>query len=101
MQWQEEDCTIQYQGKSFKASGAVVTPERVYAYLGKKNNGQWVVTDWHGNVLAQAEILSIKPHRGWISNQRIYLHFSLDGTTYSGVGFGEELYLKARRIKGR
>lgn len=95
----EQDCVITHEGKRYEAEGAFVTPDRLFAYL-KQIGGRWVVTDWHGNVLTEdVTILSIRPHHGWISDKRIYLRCTIDGVTYSGIGFGDGIYFRARRVK--
>jgi hypothetical protein len=96
----EQDCTFTHEGKAFTAGGAYVTPDRVYAYLARRD-GRLVVTDWHGRILSDTvKVVSCRPHRGWISHERLYIRFRIDGATYSGISLGAGLYLRARRVKG-
>src|SRR5258705_7219839 len=50
----EQDCTVEHDGKSFTAGGAVVTDEWLIAY--PKSGG--VLGDWHGHAIGTRRRMS-------------------------------------------
>jgi hypothetical protein len=93
----EQDCTIEHGGRKFTAGGAVVTDDRITAYIGK--NG--AVTDWHGNQIGTYVIVSSWPIHSYISNEMYAIHATVDGKLYKGRGCGMGMCFNGKLAKGR
>jgi hypothetical protein len=82
----ETDCTITHEGRSFTSGGAVVTDDRIVAYLGKDK----VLTDWHGNAIGTYRIVSTwKTPRSYMSDVMHAVHATVNGKLYKGRSMGE------------
>jgi hypothetical protein len=81
----EQNCTIEHNGRTFEAGGAVITENRIVAYLGK--NG--VLTDWRGNAIGSYRIVST-----WVTSRSYRtemnaVHARVDGKLFKGRSAGE------------
>ena len=91
----EQDCTITHDGKSFTSGGAVVSPERIVAYLGKDN----VLTDWHGNPIGTYRIVSTwkLPYWYYISTTMHQVEATVDNILYTGRSCGIGMLYRGKR----
>jgi hypothetical protein len=89
----EQGCTIQRDGRTFEAGGAVVTGEWLIAYPG--SNG--VLNDWHGNALGTWRTLSSWRVQSYISSRIHSIEARVNGVRYVGRGVGEGMSLRAKR----
>lgn len=93
----EQDCTITHEGQSFTAGGAVITDDRIIAYLGK--NG--VLTDWHGNAIGKYQITSTwKTPHSYLSSTMNAVHAKVDGKLFKGRSAGEGMSFTGKLAKG-
>ena len=91
----EPDCTFTHEGRAFTAGGAVVTPERITAYLGQ--NGQ--LTDWHGNVLGTYRITATwRTPRSFVSATMHQVYATVNGVQYTGRSAGVGMVFAGRAI---
>lgn len=100
MTYTERNCTIEYAGRQFTASGAVVTPGYLLAY--PADGG--ILTDWHGAPIGTWRTISTRPaiffgRRSWIGPTYYYMRATVDGVTYSLRGFGVGMVARGRRVK--
>ena len=94
--WFEKDCVFNFQGRTFEAGGAVVTPEYLIAY--PRANG--VLGDWHGNPIGtwRATATWLTP-RSYVSCTMSQIRARLDdGAIYTGRGAGEGCIFKGKRV---
>lgn len=80
----EQDCTIEHDGRKYTSGGAIVTEDRITAYVGKDG----VVTDWHGNPIGTYVIASSWPIQSYISRDMYAIHATVNGKLYKGRGCG-------------
>ena len=95
MNFIEQGCCIEHQGRKFCAGGAVVTSEHIIAY--PKENG--VLGDWNGNAIGTWRSVA-----NWRVNSYmgIYLHqieAVVGKVRYTGRGFGIGCIYRGRRKK--
>ena len=96
MQYIETDCTIEHEGRKFTSGGAIVTPERIIAYLGKAGT----LTDWHGQQIGTYRITSTWcTPRSWFSSTVSQVHAHVDGVNYTGRSAGEGCVFAGKRRK--
>lgn len=97
----ETDCTFTHQGRTFSAGGAVVTPDRIVAYLGKRG----VLTDWHGSELGTWRAVAswpMTPDRSGTSWGRMFqVEASVGGMVYTGRSQGESMVYSGKRKANR
>jgi hypothetical protein len=113
----EADCTIEHDGHSYTAGGAVVTPDRATAYLPcgtymdsdrffRSLTGRTIprsteshpLTDWHGNRIGTFTITSRQAvPSAYPGNYTYHISATIDGRRYYGRtgGPGMIAYLKA------
>jgi hypothetical protein len=91
----EKECTVTHEGRTFEAGGAVVTPGRIVAYLGRDG----VLTDWHGKPLGNYRITASwsTPH-SFVSDTMHQVYATVDGVTYTGRSAGVSMIFKGRRV---
>ena len=93
MEYVEADCVFVHEGRSFEAGGAVVTPDLVLAYPGAGG----VLADWHGEKLGTWRAVASWPVRSYMGSRMYQIEARVNGTTYTGRGFGEGMIYKGRR----
>ena len=96
----ESGCTVQHEGRTFEAGGAIVTPERLVAYPGE--NGQ--LNDWHGNKIGTYYVISSREavffgHRSWIGSHYYFMRAKVGGKRYSLRGFGAGMVAMGKALK--
>ena len=85
----EDRCTVEFQRKTFTSGGAFIAPCSdgfargvVYVKAGLPNGARGhVVTDWHGNTIARAELGPV--YRGNFCKMQA-VTFTLDGVRFHG-----------------
>src|ERR1700691_1873235 len=91
----ERDCVIEHEGRSYEASGAIVSPECIVAYLGRDN----VLTDWHGNSLGTYRVTSTwRTPRSYVSTTMSQVRAIVNGVTYTGRSAGQGMIYCGRRV---
>lgn len=95
MDYIEQDCTIEIEGKTFESGGAVVTPDAIVAYLGKNGSLQ----DWHGNELGNYRISASWRVNSYVSSHMHQVYAWVDGVRYTGRSGGEGMLFKGRKTK--
>src|SRR5262245_10359732 len=94
MTYTETDCTFEFNGQTFEAGGAVVTPERIVAYL----DGGCLLTDWHGKVIGSYRVTSSwATPRSYVSSRQYQIEAVVDGVTYTGRSAGVGMIVKGKR----
>jgi len=68
-QYVETDCTIEHDGQTFEAGGAVVTPDLILGYV---NEPKRQVTDWHGTTVLLL-VTDIRKHSQWVGRNYVTL----------------------------
>ena len=92
----EQNCTIEHEGQQFSYGGAVVTDQFIVVY--PRSDGK--VTDWHGNVLGEAFVLSSwRIPNSYIASRMYSYAVYVNGVRYVGRGTGTGMILRARRSK--
>lgn len=89
----ETDCTIEHDGRTFEFGGAVVTPEGIVAYPAEGG----VLTDWHGNTLGTWRSVASWPVFSYMGSTMHQIEATVDGTVYTGRGFGIGCIYRGRR----
>ena len=102
MEYIERKCTIEHEGREFSAGGAIVTPDHIFAYVGKKltsGAGQRELTDWHGKILGTCYISSTwATPRSYVSSTMHQAYATVDGVTYTGRCAGEGMLFRGRKV---
>jgi hypothetical protein len=94
MEYVETDCTVEFDGRKFSAGGAVVSSERIIAYLAKDG----VLTDWHGKPLGTYRITSTwRTPRSYVSSTMSQVLAIVDGIAYTGRSAGVGMAYVGRR----
>ena len=105
----ETDCTITHEGRTFDASGAVVTPEAAIAYVGalvnvnphgtsmRITNGTRALNDWHGNQIGTCYISRSWRVFSYLGSHMNQIYARINGVDYTGRGFGEGMSVRLRR----
>lgn len=106
----ETDCTVTFHGKEFTSGGAIVTPDRITAYVGKVSSeqgpqfrltGNRDLTDWHGNVIGRVRLVSSwETPRSHVSARMYQAYATVDGITYQGRTRGEGMAFNGKRKAG-
>lgn len=103
MEYIERKCTISHEGREFSAGGAIVTPDHLVAYVGKKLTnvvGQRELTDWHGDILGTCYISSTwATPRACVSSTMCQVYATVDGVTYTGRCAGEGMVFRGRKVR--
>ena len=90
----ETKCVFTHEGRSYESGGAIVTPDRIIAYLCKDHQ----LNDWHGNKLGTYRITSTwKTPRSYVSDVMHQVYAKVDGVTYTGRSAGEGMIFTGRR----
>lgn len=104
----EQDCTIEHEGQTFEAGGAVVTPEYAIGYcdgLETHYRGTFstdgVIMSWHGAVLGEVytcrRFSNWQPHLGlWCTMFQVTA--IIDGVKYTGRTQGNGMIWKGKRV---
>jgi len=111
MHYIEKDCSVSHDGHEFSAGGAIVTPDYVAAYVGKKigdgvgcdrfsSTSRRELTDWHGKVIGTCYISSTwKTPRSYVSSTMHQIYALVDGIKYTGRGAGEGMLFRGKKVK--
>jgi len=96
----EQNCTIEFQGRSFTAGGAAVSDTHCIAYPAKGGE----LHDWHGNVIGTYRVLSSRRavffgHRSWQGERYYFMRATVNGRQYSLRGFGVGMVAMGRALK--
>lgn len=104
MLYVETACTVEHNGRTFEAGGAVVHPEFITAYVGKQQDGApagvRVLTDWHGNPLGTIRFTSswMTP-RSYMSSRMYQGRAVVGGAVYTGRTAGEGMVFRGKRTR--
>ena len=101
LSWIEEHCTIEHQGRRYTAGGAVVTADRIVAYVGERQpDGRHKLTDWHGNVIGSCRITATwRTPRSFASTTMSQVYATVAGRRYTGRSAGPGTIFRGRLIK--
>lgn len=104
----EQDCTIEHEGRTFEAGGAVVTDQYAIGYVKDNEDTKYVnvwanrgnITDWHGNFLGG--ITRSKSFKQWNPSAGYYITMHqitarIDGIYYTGRSQGNGMIWKGKR----
>lgn len=102
--WVESDCTIEHDGKTFTSGGAVITPDYAVGYAKFESDMFEGVTgdmtDWHGNRLGVARIVSRwQTPRSYVSSHMYQIEACINGVWYTGRCAGSGMIWKGKRCK--
>ena len=103
MTYIETDCTIQRDGQSFEATGAVVTDNYAIAYIETGENFKDMrfagiiidLTDWHGNLIGHG---TVRSH--WRNQYGSYMYQvegRINGVRYTGRTAGHGMIWRGKR----
>lgn len=103
----ETDCTIEHEGRTFESGGAVVTDDRIVAYLatgeqlptggtGFPWRSPFTVTDWHGARLGTASVTGAWSVGNLGTRMYSYRVRLDDGRWYNARGQGEGMVLTGK-----
>lgn len=93
MQYVEENCCIEHEGKTFCSGGAVVTTDYIVAYPGKDH----ILNDWHGNPIGRWETVAKWRIFSYVGSHIHQIEATVDGVRYTGRGFGIGMIYKGKR----
>jgi hypothetical protein len=92
----ETNCTVEFNGKTFEAGGAVVTDKFITAYLGKAG----ILQDWHGARIGAYRILSTwRTPRSYVSSTMNSVECFVNGVRYVGRSAGVGMVINAKPSK--
>lgn len=98
MIYQEADCSIEHEGRTFSSGGAFVSPTHIIAYPGNNH----VLADWHGKPLGTWRITATWPTpNSYVSSKMHQIEATVDGVVYTGRGVGEGFIYKGKVKKVR
>lgn len=107
----ETDCIVEHKGRKFEAGGAIVTPDRIVAYVGKVEGGRGfegrlgsepayrTLTDWHGNRIGTIRLGEGWRIRSYLSDRMYQAYATVNGVTYTGRTLGEGMSFSGKRVK--
>ncbi len=106
----ERDCVFTHEGRSFESGGAIVTPDRIVAYVGpliggRGFNGQLgsehpyhALHDWHGAKLGTIRLTSSwRTPRSYVASRMYQAYATVNGVTYTGRTCGEGMVFTGKR----
>jgi len=93
MEYVERNGTVEHEGRSFSAGGAMVTADRIIAYPGPDN----VLQDWHGKALGRWQTVASWPRARWTADRIYQIEAVVAGVTYTGRGLGQGIIFRGRR----
>lgn len=106
----ETDCTFSNDGRTYEAGGAMVTPDRVIAYVGKQIGGRGFngqlgseapyreLTDWHGRPIGTIRLSSSwATPRSYVASRMYQAYATVNGVTYTGRTAGENMSFVGKR----
>ena len=102
MEYKEQGCCIEHEGRKFCAGGAEVTPEFAIGYFKANGNSEVFtdgcsITDWHGKVLGSAKITGSWPIRSYMGSRMYQVRAVIDGMAYTGRTLGSAMIWKGKR----
>lgn len=111
----ERNCVITFDGQAFESGGAIVSPDRITAYLHAnpflpkhseyREPPRGLVTNWAGDRLGWYRITSSWPSpNSFVNTRRFAVRITLDnGAEYYGRSFGHGciVFGKRTRLAGR
>lgn len=89
----ERDCVVEHGGRRFEAGGAVVTPQRIIAYLGRNEE----LHDWHGRQLGTYRVTASWRIHSYMSDTMCQVEALVNGVAYKGRSGGVGLVYRGRR----
>jgi hypothetical protein len=94
----EENCIFEFEGKSFEAGGAYLTPDYAIGYM---SSDMKEVRTWHGEFMGYAKITSFwrLPLTAWISDKMYQVQATINGIKYTGRTCGGCMIVRLRRMK--
>lgn len=102
MNYIEQDCTIEHEGRKFTAGGALATDSHLIAYPADNS----ILQDWHGAQIGTYRVISSRAavffgHRSWQGDRYYFMRATLtDGRQYALRGFGKGMIAQGKRVKG-
>ena len=96
MEYVEQNCTAQHEGRTFESGGAVVQADWIVAYPAAGG----VLTDWHGKPLGMWRAVKSWPVRSYMGTTMLQIEATVDGVVYTGRGFGVNMIYRGRRKAG-
>lgn len=98
MPYVETNCVVEHDGHRYESGGAVVTPDRIIAYLGEGHD----LTTWHGESLGTYLIVSSwRTPRSYVSSRMCQVEATVNGVVYTGRSAGRGMIFKGRRKAGQ
>lgn len=94
----EQDCTIEHEGKTFEAGGAVVTDDYAVGYFKLNTPTGPTITDWHGKPLGPANIVSkwrVYPY----ASDMMQVRATIGKVLYSGRTQGDGMIWRGKPMK--
>ena len=86
MDYIEQNCTVNFQGRKFTANGAFIGSNHAFVYVKTKQDQTIDVTNWRGKKLGCGMIHKVwsrtYPYRGKVTFYQV--SFEIDGVRYSG-----------------
>jgi hypothetical protein len=109
----EADCAFVHEGRSFTSGGAAVTDDYALVYigdaikregsLGSLDVGDYHATDWHGNIIGRAHLVSSwRVPNGWLSGRLCAYYVTIYGRPprhYNVRGSGQGMVARGARVK--
>lgn len=93
----ERDCAITFHGQRFEANGAVVAPDFAVAYMAPDMAS---VTDWHGNRLGSARVITSWPMpHSFVSSRQYQVEARINGRLYTGRTMGSGMLWRGKAKK--
>ena len=111
MEYVETNCVIEHEGRKFEFGGAIVTPERIVAYVGPIIGGRGFegrlgseppyreLRDWHGAKLGTIRLTKSWRVRSYVGSRMYQAYATVDGVLYTGRTFGEGMSFTGRKVK--
>ena len=92
-----ETGTVEFQGRTFEAGGAMVSPTHAVGYPHEETDGRLTMRTWGGIVLGPASIVARWPVRSWVGSTMYQIEATIAGRRYTGRGFGPGMVWRGKR----
>jgi hypothetical protein len=89
----EKDCIFSHNGQNFESGGAIVTDDFIIGYI---SSDMKKITDWHGNTLGNARVVSSWKVFSFMSDKQYQIEVNINGIIYTGRSMGAGMIYKGK-----
>lgn len=93
----EQDCTIEFEGRTFTSGGAVVTDDYIVGYM---SSDMTKLQTWHGDVISDVVTITGKWRiNSWVSSHMYQVRVNVNGKWFTGRTCGSGMIARLKPCK--